>query len=109
MQGPEPALRAQEDLAQGIQVADQWAEQIDGLQIPKKYPNKMFNSDYYSIIFCTTPKESTFFSANKLWQSQLLNSEQQLNTGVYILASQKNSSPPPLKFFPVFVGFFAVI
>ena len=28
--------------------------------------------------------------------------------GVYILASQKNSSPPPLKFFPVFVDFFAV-
>ena len=27
------------------------------------------------------------------------------NSGVYILASQKNSSPPPLKFFPVFVDF----
>ena len=27
--------------------------------------------------------------------------------GIY-LASQKNSSPPPLKFFPVFVDFFAV-
>ena len=29
--------------------------------------------------------------------------------GVYILASQKNSPPPPLKFIPVFVDFFAVI
>ena len=28
-----------------------------------------------------------------------------MDTGVYILASQKNSSPPPLKFFPVFVDF----
>ena len=29
-------------------------------------------------------------------------------SGVYILASQKNSSPTPLKFFPVFVDFFAL-
>ena len=28
--------------------------------------------------------------------------------GVYILASQKNISPPPLKFFPVFVDFLGV-
>ena len=29
-------------------------------------------------------------------------------TGVYILVSQKNSSPPPVKFFPVFVDFLGV-
>ena len=29
--------------------------------------------------------------------------------GVYIPASRKNSSPPPLKFFPVFVDFFALL
>ena len=30
------------------------------------------------------------------------------NAEVYILARQKNSPPPPLKFFPVFVDFLAV-
>ena len=31
-----------------------------------------------------------------------------MHPGVYILAIQKNSSPPSLTFFPVFVDFFAV-
>ena len=46
-----------------------------------------------------------FFDCEATGLSGLYNTYINAKAGVYILASQKNSSPPPLKFFPVFVDF----
>ena len=49
-----------------------------------------------------------FFDCEATGLSGLYNTYINAKAGVYILASQKNSSPPPSKILPCFCGFFAV-